>query len=439
MSLTLPPHSIEAEQAVLGCCLLAPDDCIADIIEASGGDMTLFYDIRHQTFWNALSDMSEKGIAVDTITVVGHLKTSGKLDDAGGRAYIASLPDYAASAAMIRTYLGPVVDAWQRRRMISACSKSIAECYDSTSADPISGAETAVLAAAEERGGAMEAVSAKEGVKAAIDVFQRLYAANGKPIGIPTGFLDIDRMTLGICETDFWVLAARPGCGKTTLAMNIAEHVAVDLGIPVAVLSLEMPASQLMARMMSARARINQRKPMNQGSFSALAAVSSKIAGAPLWIQDRSMHIGQIKAWCRRMKQRHGVKLFIVDYLQLIPDNGRNKDRQSAVSAISNGLKQIALNLKTPVIALAQLNRDIEKEKARQPRLSDLRESGSIEQDADLVGMLWNKQKVAEDDDGSQPRTVCFSIAKQRSGPVGFIDLTMFPDITRFENHVGSP
>jgi replicative DNA helicase len=260
---------------------------------------------------------------------------------------------------------------------------------------------------------------------------------------LATGFADFDKMTSGFHPGEMIVIAARPSMGKTSLAMNIAEHVCIDQRLPVGVFSLEMTAESLVLRMLCSRSRVNLRNVRDgflaERDFPKLTGAAGKMAAAPLFIDDTSgLSILQMRAKARRMHQQHGIKLLVIDYLQLLHSTARRaqENRQQEIADISNGIKALAKELSIPVIVLAQLNRELEKDKNRKPRLSDLRESGSIEQDADLVGLLY-KPSVEEDEGGvgdQDSRPVNLLIAKQRNGPTGDVNLTFLNSITRFES-----
>jgi replicative DNA helicase len=285
----------------------------------------------------------------------------------------------------------------------------------------------------------------KDLVHSAIDVIQSFHERAGGLTGISSGFVDLDKMTSGLHAGEMVVIAARPSMGKTSLAMNIAEHVAIEQKLPVGVFSLEMTADSLVQRMLCSLARVNGKAVrdgfMSEGDFRKLTTAASKLSKAPLYVDDTSgLSILQLRARARRMWQQHGIKLFVIDYLQLLNSTSRkaSDNRQQEVSEISGGIKGLAKELSLPIVVLCQLNREFEKEKNRKPRLSDLRESGAIEQDADLVGLLY-KPQVEEDEEEAQPEgagggiPVNLLIAKQRNGPTGDINLTFLKSYTRYE------
>jgi replicative DNA helicase len=439
----LPPHSKEAEQGVLGCVLLSPHDCLGDCIEkfANGGEV--FYDLRHRTIYEALTEMYEQKEAIDLITVQQRLKDQNLLEGVGGLSYLASLPDAVPSAANLEYYLEIVREKFVLRRMIATCTDVVSRAYEhqgevDTLLDEV---ERDVLRMSGERVAAGNRTM-KDLVHQAIHAIEEYHQRQGKLGGLSTGFMDLDKLTDGWHEGEMIVIAARPSMGKTSLAMNMAEHVAVSLNLPVGVFSLEMTAESLVMRLMASLARVNSRNIrdgfLSERDFAKLTTAAGKLAKAPLFIDDASgLSILQLRAKARRMHQQYGIKLFVIDYLQLLHSTSRRADnRQQEIADISNGVKALAKELRVPVIVLSQLNREMEKEKNRKPRMSDLRESGSIEQDADVVAMLY--RPAMDEEEGPSPDQeavpVNLLIAKQRNGPTGDVNLTFLKSCTRFEN-----
>ena len=440
----LPPHSLEAEQAVLACILLSPHEVIGLCMEKLKCRGDAFYDLRHRTLYEAMEGMHEAKMPVEVITVAQYLKDKQQLDAVGGLDFLSPLPDRVPSAANAAYYIDIVWDKYLLRRMIHSCSDIIAQVYDHEGEvdELLDGVETEILRIGEERVQG-EDKSIKKLVDTAITQIEAFHSNQGMLSGLSTGFADLDKMTSGLHPGDMVVIAARPSMGKTSLAMNIAESVSIDQKSAVGVFSLEMSAESLVLRMMCSRARVNLRSIregfLAERDFPRLTGAAGKLANAPLFIDDTSgLTIMQLRAKARRMWQQHGIKLFVIDYLQLLHSTARKaENRQQEIAEISRGIKSLAKELKVPVIVLSQLNRDMEKEKGRAPRMSDLRESGSIEQDADLVGLLW-APKTSDEDDGSElaqdVRQVKFLIAKQRNGPTGDVDLTFMRSYTRFES-----
>ena len=350
------------------------------------------------------------------------------------------------SAANLSYYLGIVREKHLLRRMIQTCTGVVGRIYDyEGDVDALlDEVETSVLRVNESRALA-EISSVKTLVNQALVTIENFFNRKGELSGMSTGFPDLDKMTDGLNGGEMVVIAARPSMGKTSLAMNIAEHVALELKLPVGVFSLEMSSESLVLRMLCSIARVNMRSIrdgfMSESDFPKLMSASGRLAGAPLYIDDTAgLSIVELRARARRMHQQHGIRLFVIDYLQLLNSTARRSqdNRQQEIADISSGVKALAKELKVPVIVLAQLNRELEKDKSRKPRLSDLRESGSIEQDADLVGLLY-KPSSGDDEDGAAPDEsvgvpVNLLIAKQRNGPTGDVDLTFMKPYTRFEN-----
>jgi replicative DNA helicase len=442
----LPPHSIEAEQGVLGCILLSPNDCLGECIEKLKPGQLVFYDLRHQTLFQTLVEMFDEKQAIDVITLQQRLKNRQQMESVGGLAYICTLPDAVPSAANLQFYLDIILEKYLLRKMVQTCTGIAARVFDyEGEVDALlDEVERDVLQISQERVSGANA-SIKELVNRAITKIEEYHANQGMLTGLSTGFLDFDKMTTGLHEGEMIVVAARPSMGKTSLAMNIAEHVALELRVPVGVFSLEMTADQLVLRMLCSRSRVNLRNVRDgflaERDFPKLTGAAGKMAAAPLFIDDSSgLSILQLRARARRMWQQSGIKLFVIDYLQLLHSTSRRaENRQQEIAEISGGLKALAKELRVPIIVLSQLNRELEKRgPGERPRLSDLRESGSIEQDADLVGLLYRETKNKDGDDEGEVEQdampVKLFIAKQRNGPTGDVDLTFLKSYTRFES-----
>ncbi|HWD92421.1 MAG TPA: replicative DNA helicase [Verrucomicrobiae bacterium] len=442
----LPPHAIDMEQGVLGCILISPNECMGECIEKlkSGGEV--FYDLRHQTIFAALAEMYDSRQAIEVLTLQQRLKDKQLLEQVGGLAYLSSLPDKVPSAANLPYYLDVVKEKYLLRKMIHVCTDVVSRVYDHEGeVDALMDeVERDVLRISEARVQA-HTNNIKELVKKAINQIEDFHQRQGMLTGVGTGFTDLDKMTSGFHPGEMIVIAARPSMGKTSLAMNIAEHVALEQKLPVGVFSLEMTSESLVLRMLCSRSRVNLRNIRDgflaERDFPKLTGAAGKLANAPLFIDDTSgLSILQLRAKARRMSQQYGIKLFVIDYLQLLHSTARRaENRQQEIADISSGVKSLAKELNVPVIVLSQLNRELEKDKNRKPRMSDLRESGSIEQDADLVGLLY-KPSSGDDEDGGgggeeqDAVPVNLLIAKQRNGPTGDVHLTFLKSYTRFEN-----
>ncbi|HTA95319.1 MAG TPA: replicative DNA helicase, partial [Verrucomicrobiae bacterium] len=393
-----------------------------------------------------LAEMFNTRQAIDVITVQQKLKDKQLLEQIGGIAYLSQLQDSVPSAANLSYYLEIVREKFLLRKMIQTCTEVVGRVYDyEGEVDALMDeVERDVLRISESR--AQDGVATtKDLVTKAIGTIENFFSRKGTLTGLATGYADLDRMTDGLHGQEMIVIAARPSMGKTSLAMNIVEHVVLELKLPVAVFSLEMGAEALILRMMCSIARVNLRSIregfMSESDFPKLTSAAGKLANSKLFIDDSAgLSILQLRARARRLAQQHDVKLFVVDYLQLLHSTARRsqENRQQEISDISSGLKALAKELKVPVLVLSQLNREMERDKNRKPRLSDLRESGAIEQDADLVGLLY-KPNAGDDEDGAAAEEadglpVNLLIAKQRNGPTGDVNLTFLKNYTRFES-----
>jgi replicative DNA helicase len=393
-----------------------------------------------------LATMFNERTPVDVITLQQRLKDKQLLEQIGGIAYLASLQDSVPSAANLSYYLEIVREKHLLRRMIQTCTQAVADIYEFEGEVEalLDEVEKNILRVNESRVQS-DFVPTKELVNRAIGTIENFFSRKGQLNGIGTGFPDLDRMTDGLHGSEMIVIAARPSMGKTSLAMNIVEHVVLEQKLPVAVFSLEMSAESLMLRMMCSIARVNLRSIregfMSESDFPKLTSAAGRLANAPLFIDDSAgLSILQLRARARRLHQQHGIKLFVVDYLQLLHSTARRAqdNRQQEIADISNGIKSLAKELKAPVLVLSQLNRELERDKSRKPRLSDLRESGAIEQDADLVGLLYKPNSGDDEDNATAEEAdgiaVNLLIAKQRNGPTGDVSLTFLKPYTRFES-----
>ena len=437
-----PPHDTAAEQGVLGCILLDPEENLPAYI-AKVKDEAVFYDLRHRAIYSALVTMSERNCPIDLLTLSHQLRTDGELDNIGGVAYLTELQDGVPSAANLEYYFDIVRDRALLRKVIHTCTKAIADAYEgSDEVESLIGeVEQSVLDIQREQS-ISDNPTIKDHVKDAIDKIENYCRNKGTITGIETGFEYFDKMTTGLHAGEMIVVAARLSMGKTSLAMNIVEHVALKEGLPVGVFSLEMTADALVMRMLCSLARINLRD-MREGflqnrDFPRIVDASGKLSQSGLHIDDSGgLSILQLRARARRMWQQHGIKLFVIDYMQLLHSTSRRsgENRQQEITEISRGIKALAKDLSVPIIVLSQLNRELEKDKSRKPRLSDLRESGAIEQDADLVGLLYRPGGVDDDtnDADSEAEQINLLIAKQRNGPTGDVRLTFLKGYTRFE------
>lgn len=439
----LPPYAHEIEQAVLGCMLLSPNECIPQVISKFKAGEKVFYDLRHQIIYNTIVNMSEMSRPIDAITVMQRLQMFDQLDEIGGISYLNALQDSTTSTANILYYAGILVDTYLMRKLVSVSTETIHSVYESQNevSEILDAAERDVLAI---RAGmeTTESYGMRELVQGSISEIETWMQRQGAVTGLPTGFVDFDIMTGGLQPGEMIIIAARPSMGKTSLAMNIAENIAVGLNLPVGVFSLEMTKEALTTRMICSQARVNIRNAkegfLADRDFPALTSAAGRLSNSLIRIDDTSgLSILSLRARARTMWQQYGVKAFVIDYLQLLHSTTKRArdNRQQEISEISSGIKALAKDLRVPVIVLSQLNREVEREKNRKPRLSDLRESGSLEQDADVVGLLYIPK--LDDDEAlryADAIPVNLLIAKQRNGPTGEVNLTFIKPYTRFES-----
>ncbi len=440
-ALRIPPYSVQAEQSVLGGLMLDNSawDQIADrVVE---GD---FYRREHQLIFRAIESLADRTQPFDVITLSEALERHGQLDDAGSLAYLGRLAKDTPSAANIRAYADIVREHSVMRQLIRVGT----EIADSgfapegrESPELLDVAESKVFEIAEmgakNRGGFQPIKSL---LTKAVDRIETLFEQDEPITGLSTGFSDLDNKTSGLQGSDLIIVAGRPSMGKTTLAMNISENVAINSGKPVAIFSMEMPGEQLAMRMMSSLGRINQTRvrtgKLEDDEWPRLTSAVSLLAEAKLFIDDTpAMSPLDIRARSRRLMREHGeLGLIMIDYLQLMQVPGSSDNRTNEISTISRSLKALAKELNVPVIALSQLNRSLESRTNKRPIMSDLRESGAIEQDADIVIFIY-RDEVYNEDSSDKGRAEII-IAKQRNGPIGMIPLTFLGEFTKFENYI---
>lgn len=437
----LPPHDENAERATLGCCLIDPAKALPECISRISDQTEIFYDLRHQRIYRVMMEMYDAQETIDMVTLSSWLMFQSALEEVGGMAYLDSLMECTPSAANLPAYLDILEEKFKYRKLIRICTEQVSSIYDQNgSADElINDAAGNILGLVEDSTPKDEEACIADLIMPAIDQIESWHASQGVLSGIATGFADLDKMTTGFHPGDLVVIAGRPSLGKSSWCMNVVDNVAIEQGLPVGVFSLEMTKESLTLRALSSRSRVNLRNVregfLAERDFPKLTMAAGKLHTAPIFINDRSgLSILALRTRARRMWQQHGIKLLVVDYLQLMhADRNKNDSRDREIGMISSGLKNLAKELGIPVIAISQLNRTIEREKERRPRLSDLRESGNLEQDADIVGILW---KPARDDDSgdSDCIPVNLEILKQRNGPTGTVPLTFLRGYTRFES-----
>lgn len=438
------PYSEDGEKGVLCSLLLSPRE-VADICVLHLRHQA-FYIPAHQIIYTLVLEFGDKCKPIDFISLKQALKDRNQLEEVGGPEFLADLYNFVPTAANASYYIDIVREKDVLRRLISACNRLSTQCYDQQGeVEPLlDEAEKEIFAITGEHV-KTEIVPTKVLVMEAIEQIEKLYETRGSVTGLPTGFVELDRMTSGLHPAEMIVIAARPSMGKTALAMNIAEHVAIDIGKAVAVFSLEMSSQQLVQRILCSRAKVDLQRVRNgflsERDFPNLTAAASQVAAAKMFIDDTpGLSVTEMRAKARRIKSQHDIQLIVIDYLQLLRSMSRRAqdNRQLEISEISAGIKALAKELNLPIIVIAQLNRqpDTRAKEGGRPRLSDLRESGSIEQDADLVGLLVRPEYYETDDEAKQERAgeAELIIAKQRNGPTGDVPLTFLKQYTRFES-----
>ncbi len=440
-----PPHSVEAEQGVLGSMVIAPQEAIPDAITKITEEY--FYIPAHQTVYRILVEQWSAAQGIDLITFTQTLRDQNVLESIGGPPFITSLFTFVPTAANLDYYLEIVRDKFVLRRIIATCTEGVRRAYEEQGevSSLLDEVEQNVFTVGEERAKA-QLEPMKTHVMGALERIEKLFENKGSISGIPTGFKDYDRMTSGLHPAEMTVIAARPSMGKTAFAMNIAEHVAIQQKLPVAIFSLEMSSQQLVQRMLCSRARVTLERArdgfLSDSDFPKLTHAASRLAEAPIFIDDAAaVNVLELRAKARRLKSREGIGLVVIDYLQLLrsPTRRAADNRQLEISEISAGIKGLAKELDIPVIVVAQLNRNPEMRTGSgkgRPRLADLRESGSIEQDADVVALLVREEYYADTDEEREDLQgkAELIIAKQRNGPVGDVKLTFLKEFTRFED-----
>jgi len=435
------PHSMEAEMGLLSSALLDPSHVLADCVERI--DETHFHHPAHTTLYQLLIELWQAAKPIDFITVTQILRDRNILDSVGGPDALTNLFTFVPTAANAEYYLNIVQEKTLLRRVITVCTEFAARSYDEqgnaeTLLDEV---ESRVLAIAEDRYRST-LKEMKEHVNSAVDAIEMLYKNKGQVSGLATGFSKLDAMTSGLHGGEMFVIAARPSMGKTALAMNIAEHVTVDLGKPVGVFSLEMSNHQLTQRLLCSRAKVNMQKVrdgfLSPADVQRITAAAAQLSKAPMYLDDTpSLSILEFRAKARRLYDRHKVELLVIDYLQLLRSTSRRAqdNRQIEIAEISSGIKALSKELNIPVIVLAQLNRKPD-ERGGTPRMSDLRESGSIEQDADVIALLVRAEVYEKDEEAREEKygEAELIIAKQRNGPTGEVPLSFLKEFTRFED-----
>ncbi len=429
----VPPQSSEAEQAVLGAILLESEALVTAMERLRPED---FYRSSHGLIFEAMIQLAEKNEPVDLVTLTAHLKDQDQLDEAGGVKYLAELARSVPTAANVDYYAQLVEEKSILRRLIRTATQIAANGYSGDDVSLLlSEAEQRIMEISNRRSSS-GFISIRDVLLEVFERVEHLYHHKGGTTGIPSGFVDLDKMTSGFQRSDLIIVAARPSVGKTAFALNIAQNVGVRAKETVAIFSLEMSAGQLVQRIICAEANLDAGR-MRTGylegdDWEKLTMAIGALSEADIYIDDTpGITVAEIRAKCRRLKKEKGLGMILIDYLQLIHGRGKaGENRQQEVSEISRTLKQIARELNVPVIALSQLSRGVEQRQDKRPMMSDLRESGSIEQDADIVAFLYRDDYY--DKESEKKNIIEIIIAKQRNGPVGTVELAFLKNFNKF-------
>ena len=433
------PHNLEAERSVLGSILLYNDafNLAAEVIDSAD-----FFRDAHRRIFDKMVALAERNGAIDLVTLKDELTRSGELDEVGGPAYIAALVDGVPRSMNVEHYARIIKEKATLRNLIFSANKILSTAYEGAEdADLIlDQAEHAIFAIADDkvRDGF---VSLRQLAHSSLDTIEKLQSRKELVTGVPTGFTDLDEMTSGLQPSDLIIVAARPSMGKTSLCLNIAQHVGTKTDMTVGVFSLEMSKEQLFLRLLTGEARIDAHRLrggfLGEKDWGRLSTAIGTLSEAKIFIDDTpSIGVLEMRAKCRRLKSEHGLHLVIIDYIQLMQGRGRFENRTLEVASISRSLKGLAKELSVPIVVLSQLSRAPESRSDHRPQLSDLRESGALEQDADVVAFIYRDDVYQ---DKSQPQTDEQGVAeiivgKQRNGPVGTVKLAFIREYTRFEN-----
>ena len=431
----VPPQNIEAEMAVLGSMLLDED---AISVASERLESSFFYKYSHQKIFEAILDLYNVNKAVDLITLTDMLKKNGALDEIGGASFLTSLANAVPTSANINHYVSIVKQKSILRTLITNATKIVSMCYESEgNIDEIVDNAEKFIFEVSDRKTQGTYLQIKEIVKDSIEAIDKLYQNKQHVTGVPSGFIDFDIKTAGLQPSDLIIIAGRPSMGKSAFALGIAEHAGVIEKIPTAVFSLEMSKEQLVQRMLCSHARVDAHKVrtgyLATSDWPRLTAAAGKLSESPIYIDDSpAISVMELRAKARRLKAHHDIKLIILDYMQLMRGSSGMENRQQEISEISRSLKALARELSVPVVAISQLSRAVESRTDHRPQLSDLRESGAIEQDADVVVLILREEAYNPTPENQGIAEAI--IAKQRNGPVGTVRLAFIKEYTRFEN-----
>ncbi|MDD5119845.1 MAG: replicative DNA helicase [Candidatus Omnitrophica bacterium] len=432
----LPPQNLEAEMAVLGSMLLDEEAVSASSEKL---DASCFYKDTHRKIFQAIIDLYNANKAVDLITLTDALRISGSLDEIGGASYLTSLANAVPTAANINHYAGIVREKYILRTLINNSTKIVTLCHESEGniAEVVDTAEKLIFDVSDRRNQGSY-LHLKDIIKDSIEAIDKLYQNKAHVTGVPTGYVDFDIKTAGLQPSDLVIIAGRPSMGKSAFALGIAEYAGVVEKVPTAIFSLEMSKEQLVQRMLCSHARVDAHKVrtgyLATSDWPRLTAAAGKLSESPIFIDDTpAISVMELRARARRLKSHHDIKLIILDYMQLMRGSAMNMEsRQQEISEISRSLKALARELNVPVIAISQLSRAVESRTDHRPQLSDLRESGAIEQDADVVVLILREEYYNPSPENQGIAEAI--IAKQRNGPVGSLKLAFIKEFTRFDN-----
>ncbi|MEW6517524.1 MAG: replicative DNA helicase [candidate division FCPU426 bacterium] len=433
----IPPQNLEAERSTLGAMLLDAE-AIARVLELLKEDA--FYQETHRTIFRAILDLYNRNEPVDYITLTDLLTRWGELERIGGAAYLTSLTDLVPTTAHVEHYARIVKEKYLLRSLIRTATQVVGRCYgEEENADQLlDQAEKAIFDLSQDRQrGSVLAI--RDVIHDAMEMVENLSKHESHITGVPTGFSELDQMTAGLQPGELVILAARPSMGKTALALNIAAHAALEAKIPVVVFSMEMSSESLVTRMLCAEARVDLKNVrtgrLGEGDLGHLSMAAGRLFDSPVFIDDSpSCNVLEIRSKARRLKAEQHVGLIMIDYIQMMPGLGRTDNRQQEIAGISRSLKSLAKELRVPVLVLSQLSRAPESRggEGRRPQLSDLRESGAIEQDADVVAFIYREAYYNQDK--REDKTAEIIVAKQRNGPTGTVKLIFNQQYTRFDS-----
>lgn len=433
----LPPQNLEAEQSILGAILI-DNDALPKALEIL--DPEDFYKLSHRKIFYAMTELFDRNEPIDLITLTDYLKRKDDFEAVGGISYLSSLVNMIPTAANIKYHSHIVRERALLRGLLRSATEIASKVYEDNldAEDLVDYAEKSIFAISDKRIKA-SFVTLKEVIKDSFEMIEHLYDKKETVTGVPSGFRDLDDLTTGFQKGDLIIVGGRPSMGKTAFSLNIAQHVGLELKETVAIFSLEMAKEQLALRMLCSEAMVNSnsiRKGfIKKEDWHKLTSAASNLTGAPIFIDDSSsITVLELRAKARRLKMEHGLSLVIVDYLQLMRGKGSFERREQEISDISRSLKALAKELSIPVIAVSQLNRSVESRRPPKPMLADLRESGAIEQDADVILFLYRDEVYNKDNPANKGKAEV-DIAKQRNGPAGVtVHLTYISNCTRFMN-----